>query len=129
MPNVTLSKYECRRGVLPRVGMRCGAAADETKAKSFSWYHPLAYLGLLAGLLPFLIIALVLTKRMTVEAPLCHEHRGHWFKRSLLVIGTLLVVLALGIGALVYMTSQPPGARDDLTGFLCIGAAVLLFGW
>jgi hypothetical protein len=129
MANVTLSKYECTRGVLPRVCMRCGAPADETKTKTFSWFHPLIYLALLAGFLPFLIIALVLTKRMTVDAPFCHEHRGHWIRRTLLVTGTLLVVLALGIGAIVYMSDQPPGAKDDLSGYLCIGAAVLLFAW
>jgi hypothetical protein len=129
MANVTLSKYECSRGVLPRVCMRCGAPSDEVKSKNFSWFHPLIYLTLLLGLLPFLIIALVLTKRMTVDAPFCHEHRGHWTRRTLLVTGTLLAVLALGIGAIAYMANQPPGPKDDLSGFLCAGAGVLLFGW
>ena len=129
MPNVTLSKYECTRGVLPRVCMRCGAPADETTTKTFAWFHPLIYLTLIAGLLPFLIIALVLTKRMTVEAPFCHEHRGHWFRRALLVTGTLMVVLVLGIGSIVYMTSQPVGQRDEITTYFCVAAGVLLFAW
>src|SRR5262245_21120040 len=105
MPNVTLSKYECTRGVMPRICMRCGAPADEIKTKTFGWFHPLIYLTLIAGFLPFLIIALVLTKRMTVDAPFCREHRGHWASRNLLVTGTLMVVLVLGLGSIVYMTS------------------------
>jgi len=129
MPSVTLSKYECTRGVLPRICMWCGEPADEIKTKSFGWFHPLIYLTLFIGFLPFVIIALVLTKRMTVDAPFCHEHRGHWARRNLLVSGTLMMVLALGIGSIVYMSSQPVGQRDEITAFFCVAAAVLLFAW
>jgi len=129
MATVKLSKFECSRGLLPNVCAVCGAPADTRKHKTFAWYTPLAYLGLLGGLLPFVIIALVLTKRMSVGVPFCHQHQGHWGKRNALVLLCLLAVLLVGVGAMVYTSGQPPGAKDNLSPVLCIGSFVLLVAW
>src|SRR5262249_33622897 len=125
MANVKMSKYECRRGLLPQTCMVCGSPADLRKSRTFSWHTPLAYLGLLAGLLPFIIIALVLTKRMSVGVPLCRAHKGHWAKRTLFVLGTLLGLVALGIGVTAIQANQAPG--DD--SWLCLGWVGLLVVW
>jgi hypothetical protein len=53
---------------------------------------------LLAGLLPFLIVALVTTKRAVLEAPLCSAHKNHWSKRTL-----WLVLSFLGLFGLVFV--------------------------
>jgi hypothetical protein len=127
MATVKLSDYECRRDLLPGVCMVCGAPADVRKSKNFSWYNPLAYLGLLAGLVPFLIIALVLTKRMTVRVPLCQQHQSHWSKRTLWVLGTFLAAMAVGIGAFAYMANQQP--PNDDAGWVCLACVGLLFVW
>jgi hypothetical protein len=104
----------------------CGEPADIRKTRKFSWHSPLAYLGLLAGVLPFIIIALVLTKRMVVKVPLCQIHKNHWTWRSLVVLGSLFAIAMLGIGTFIYQTDQPPG--NDST-WLCLGWVLLLIVW
>jgi hypothetical protein len=126
MPQVTLSRTECERDLLPAVCVVCGESADVRKSRKFAWHTPLAYLGLLAGLLPFVIIALVLTKRMTVKVPLCQAHKNHWTWRSLVVLGSLLAIGALGIGVLVMQANQQPG--NDST-WMCLGGVLLLLVW
>jgi hypothetical protein len=86
--------------------MVCGREATLVKRKSFSWNPSWVWVTLLLGLLPFLIIALILTKRATVEAPLCAEHKYHWAKRTALVLLGLLVVIGVLIVAIT-LTSQP----------------------
>jgi hypothetical protein len=127
MARLKLREYEARKGLMPEVCMVCGARAETWKSKRFSWCTPLAYLGLLAGLLPFLIIALVLTKYMTVRVPLCHQHTGHWSKRTWTIIGTFLAVMLLGIAAVALMANQQP--PNDEVGWACLGTVGLLFVW
>jgi hypothetical protein len=77
--------------------------------------------------LPFVIIALVLTKRKIVRVPLCHHHQGHWSKRTLLILGTLLAAMAAGIGAFAWLTNQQP--PNDNAGWLCMACIGLLVVW
>ena len=128
MSTVKLSRSECSRGLLPSVCIRCGAPADSRKSRTFSWFPPIAYVGLLAGILPFAIISLVLTKRMSVGVPLCHEHRGHWSTRTMITLVSLLALLLMGVGFIVYSGNQPPG-QGDLTGLFCLGWAFGLLIW
>jgi hypothetical protein len=76
---------------LPDVCLRCGAPATLHKSKTFSWHPPWVYVLLIAGLLPFAIVAIVLTKRRRVEAPLCEQHKHHWLIRQLLILPTFLL--------------------------------------
>jgi len=111
---------------LPDLCLKCGAPAALRKNKTFSWYPPWVAVLLLAGLIPFAIVALVLTKRSRVEVPLCEQHTGHWWKRQLLVIGTLLVLLGGGF-AVFLATVDNKG--NDLSGLVCMGWVVLMIGW
>lgn len=129
MPTVKLSRSECSRGLLPSVCMRCGAPADNRKSRTFSWFPPIAYIGLIAGILPFAIIALVLTKRMSVSVPLCHEHRGHWSTRTTITVVSLLALILMGVGFIVYTGNQPPGPGGDLSGIFCLGWVGALIIW
>ena len=55
---------------------------------------------ILAGLLPYAIVAILMTKRARVQVPLCENHKGHWFLRNLFIWGGLLAVGAIvgGVG-------------------------------
>lgn len=91
MANVWLTAEECEYPEdLPRVCVVCGADSDTTVAQKMSWYPPYLKVLILAGPLPYLIIVLLLTKRMTVNAPVCEEHKGHWFKHKLIGIAAAL---------------------------------------
>jgi hypothetical protein len=97
--NIKLRRYEDEKLGLPNLSMRCGAPATIDRARSFSWYPPWILITILAGILICAILALILTKRMRVTVPLCHEHRNHWKARALFNLFCFLALIALVIGA------------------------------
>ena len=113
---------------LPSVCMYCGAAATRRKSKMFSWHPPWVYLLLLAGLLPFVLVALIMTQRRRIDAPLCDQHRHHWGWRQALVLLSLLGVFGLIVG-LAILTSAPPRQQPALPGEAWIALPVALLGW
>jgi hypothetical protein len=136
MAKVELSRREAEDGHLPEVCMVCGAQAWKQKSKQFSWYPPWTAILILAGLIPFAIVVMILTKRMRVQVPLCDEHQNHWSWRSWLVgLGVAFFAL-LGIATLVLLaatTDQSPrrgggggggGGPNPLVGLLCAGTAL-----
>jgi len=120
---VRLTRREARDGRLPRVCLVCGARASGCKSKVMSWHPPWVYILLLAGVLPFPIVALVMQKRMRVEAPLCRRHQNHWLVRTLTIVLSLVGGIVIGCGLLMF-ASQRAG-RADNTGLICIGIALL----
>ncbi len=127
MSAVCLESYDGRVRDLPELCMKCGAPATLRKDKTFSWYPPWVGVLLLAGLIPFLIVALILTKRSRVEVPLCDRHKGHWMIRQLVVIGSLLFLLAGGF--LAFLATVNNKGNDSLSAAVCIGWVVLMIGW
>ena len=76
---------------LPPVCVKCGApASGKPIEKTYYWHHPAIYLTILAGVLIYVIIAMIVRKSVRVAVPLCVEHQR---KRSLWV--TLSWVLPL----------------------------------
>ncbi|MCI0465315.1 MAG: hypothetical protein L0Z62_50985 [Gemmataceae bacterium] len=127
MATVLMTRYELAERGLPRVCMRCGTAATMERKKTFAWHPPWVFILLLAGLLPFAIVAIVLTKRMTVYAPLCEAHRNHWRWRAWFIWLGLTVVVALGIAAMIVLSNEPNprrGAGQLIGGLLCAGSAL-----
>ena len=80
-----LDSYEEMRE-LPAVCLRCGAPTVLRKSKTFSWCPQWVWLLLFFGLIPFAIVALILTKRRTILVPLCAKHKNHWLWRQLLMM-------------------------------------------
>jgi hypothetical protein len=60
--------------VLPPPCVKCGAPASKTVTKLFSWHHPALYLLILAGLLIYVIVALIVRKSIKLSVPLCARH-------------------------------------------------------
>jgi hypothetical protein len=123
---VKISARECRRGMLPQVCAKCGDPTSETVRRKFQWFPPIAYIAILAGLLPFAIIALVLTKRLEADMPMCEKHKKDWAWRQWFVVGGLLLLLVGGIGAFAFAASQQQGPNDGTVGFVCLGSAIAL---
>src|SRR4051794_10732997 len=96
--------------------MKCGAEAHQTVRRTFSWAPSWIWVFLFVGGWPIcLILSLLLTKKMVVYAPLCHEHRGIFTRRK--VISVTLVVLGLGalfgsiaLGAALQQPNRPNDA-------------------
>jgi hypothetical protein len=87
--------------LLPQYCVKCGCLASEAPLKrNFSW-HPQWYAVLIfLGLLPFLILALVGSKRMVVQIPLCSKHleryKGLRLASILLLLGGIPEMIAAG---------------------------------
>jgi hypothetical protein len=132
MATVQLSRREAEDDDLPDVCMKCGAPATTRISRAFAWYPEWVWITILAGLLIFVILALVLTKRMRVEVPLCDEHKKHWFNRNLAIWGTfgiLALLMVIGIG--IAVAAADPSDRDGnpVFGVICIGSLVCLIPW
>jgi hypothetical protein len=115
---------------LPRVCMKCGADATNRKLKQFQWYPPWTLLLGLLGIWPFLIVALILTKRMRVEMQFCDQHKHHFLTRTLLGVGGVLGLLAIGFLAFVVSVNSKPGNQsNELMPLLCFGwiAAMVVY--
>jgi hypothetical protein len=138
MAQVRLDRYELEEGLLPAVCMRCGAPATLTKAKTFAW-HPtwidtLIILGLICFtplLLVGIVVAISMTKRMRVPAPLCHAHQNHWSWRAAFIWGGLGVIAFLGIGTFVFLmnTGQEDESLQVLAGWMCGAAGLIGLIW
>jgi len=126
MATVRLGRYEIERGRMPKVCMACGAPATVRKSKKFAWHPPWVYALLLAGLLPALIVAAILTKRMTLTAPFCDRHKRYFFLRNDVLVISLILLLVLGCAGFYgsFVVQERP--NSDL-GFLYALAFGLTF--
>ena len=124
MANVRLSIREAERGPLPEVCMKCGQPSELSVTKKLSWHPSWVYLLLFLGLLPLIIVALIMTKRATLVAPMCAAHKGHWWKRS---AGILLGLLGL-ICVVVTLASVLPSNRGMSDTKLAIIAFTIVIG-
>ena len=76
--------------VLPRLCVRCGAAANGRPVeRMFYWHHPGLYVLLISPVI-YVIVALIVRKQMKLRVPLCAQHAQ---RRNLFV--TLAWVLPL----------------------------------
>ena len=79
---------------------RCNNPAKVTKSKNLVWHHPSVYFGLLAGILVYIILALCLQKRATVEFGLCEKCNGRrtlWVAIWTLCTLSIIPLIALAI--------------------------------
>ncbi len=92
------------------------------KRKTFYWHPPVVYVGLLAGLLPYVILALVLRKSGTIQLGLCQRHK----RKRLWNVLAGLITSALSIAVFVIA-----GQTNDSTisaALVSIGIVMLLAG-
>ena len=77
MATVTLDRDECDEGFLPPVCIRCGEAATSVRNQHYQWVPPAIHLTMIFCV-PYLILLLVMRKKMTVALPVCDRHRWIW---------------------------------------------------
>lgn len=107
--------------------IKCGAPVAKRVAKSFSWHSPFLYLTILAGLLIYVIIALIVQKSMKLSCPLCAAHQRKRQSLTLAAWGAFLGVF--GAFALGGALDLDMGIRAVLAiGFLvtCLVLALLV---
>jgi hypothetical protein len=111
--------------------MSCGEPASATKTKQMSWCPPWVGVLILAGLLPYVIVASIMTQRARIQAPLCDQHQGHWFNRNALMWGSFFLLGLVGAGLIALVSTLPrQNPNDDsLFGIACLGSVVLFVVW
>src|SRR6185369_1113727 len=90
MANVRLTLAEASEGFMPDTCMKCGAKAEHWVKKRLAWHPSWLWVLLFAGPIPFVIVAVILTKRAKLIAPLCTAHRRHWIIRTATMVFGLL---------------------------------------
>jgi len=117
--------------VLPPCCVKCGRPADPNSfSKKFSWHPQWIYIFVLLGLLLYVIIALAMSKRMTLQIPLCARHLEKYKSLRLAAAILLLGCIPQMILAGVYMPERymgygiAAGALALIAGLVCL----IMFG-
>jgi len=76
---------------LPRMCVQCGEpSSGEPLTKTFRWHSPWLYLLIFPGLLLYVIAALAVQERASIDVPFCTSHRS-WRTRMNLAGAVLLI--------------------------------------
>ncbi len=129
MADVTLTEYECRKGLLPAVCLQCGEPAAVTVKRKFSWYPQWIIVLVLVNVIVAAIVAAIMTKKMLVEAPMCDQHRNHWSKRTMWILVTLGIAGLIGAAGIAFLADQNGQADGDVIGGVCFGGVLALLAW
>ena len=113
---------------LPARCPKCNVPVDDHRKRyTLSWYPPIAYAGLLLGVLPFLLIVLVTRKRLAVHASVCREHRRRRIRDMLLGWGGFVLGFVLMLAALMMNPNSTFGTVVLLfTLVLIIGSLIFV---
>src|SRR5262245_904322 len=122
MAQIILKKRETDAEYLPELCMACGQPATTHIRKNFAWHPPWVIILILVNIIVYAIVAMIMTKRMTVDVPVCERHRGYWWKRHLLMWLPLLVIFVLGIGAMIALDDP---RNKDVSSMACGGSVIL----
>jgi hypothetical protein len=116
-------------GRLPMVCMVCGEPATVVKTKKMSWYPRWVPVLILANILIFAIVAMILTKRARLQAPLCDSHKYHWTIRLVILWVSLFVAGMIGLFGIIVFALLPRQWQDNLGPFLCLGGVLVFIAW
>jgi hypothetical protein len=116
-------------GRLPDVCMCCGEAASDTNRRNMTWTPPWVGILILAGWLPYIIVAAIMSKTATVHVPLCERHQSHWLNRNLIIWGSFVLFLLIGVAGFVVAASLPGRDGENVFPFVCLGSVVFFVIW
>jgi hypothetical protein len=93
---------------LPNRCVSCDAPALERPLRiRLAWHSPLAYLALLVGLLPYVLVSLKITKRLEACVGICDQHAKK--RRMFILVTASVFLLGLSLFALVLTDTVPNG--------------------
>jgi hypothetical protein len=88
--------------LLPDFCIKCNAPANGLRVRRrLSWHHPVLYILVFGAALFYLIVAMALSKRATIDFALCAEHkrrRRMFLNIGLSALGAGLLLAVLGFG-------------------------------
>lgn len=132
MAQVRISLEEIENDAIPHVCMLCGEPSSTIVRRKFSWCPSWVPVLLLAGLWPYVIVALILTKSRRMGVPLCESHRNHWSWRFWVNWAAFLAFACLVgavIATLISLDGQHRGDSDPVVPLLVMSLPVLFVSW
>ena len=118
-----------RTARLPRQCVKCNAPTADRKPwrKTVSWHHPGYYALIPLGLLIYALVAVSVSKKVTVEAGLCRAHAAVRRNRILIGWGIFLASIAALVLA-IYCWDTPPFRHGPAATILGILSGALFVG-
>ncbi len=107
-------------GEMPPRCVKTNAPMDRTINKTLYWHHPALTLMLFAGLIPYVIVALVMRKSASVRIPVSNEAMG---KRRV----HLAIAWAIALGGLAMFgvaIAESNSSNGEMVGVMVIGGIV-----
>lgn len=111
---------------LPDICLLSNQPANRRLTRNLSWHHPAIALTILAGLLIYVILAVILTKRATILLPLTNEWYARRQRRMLYSWGVGLACLGMMVGGVILTAQTDHGEFLLLTLVGFIGGLVTL---
>lgn len=105
---------------LPDRCIKCNAFTNGRLRRKFAWHHPAIYILLLVAWLIYLIVAMIVKKRATIDLGICEEHSA---KRRTYIWITWLLALG-GIAGFVLAIAANDGT-PALIGLLLLLTAIV----
>lgn len=105
---------------LPDRCVKCNEPTQGRLKRKLTWHHPAIYILILVAWLIYLIVALIVRKRATVELGLCDEHLQ--IRRRNIWITWALVLL--GVACLFFAIAAEDGRMAPLGLLLLLGGAI-----
>lgn len=123
MATVRIRRGEAERDLFPPICALTGVPTEAVKKKNFAWTPGWTKILILGGLLPYVVISLILTKRMVVRLPMREGKHGHWMVRqAFLLVGVLFAIQLACAGAFVGSDYNEP----TIGSLMAIGGMILL---
>jgi double zinc ribbon protein len=105
-----------RGATLPAYCVRCGApSSGEPIKQNFSWHTPWLYLLIIPGVLIYVIVAAMVSKKCSLAVPVCDAHRAQ--RRNFLFVGLTTLITCIPIGVIF---GRLIGGPDDVGWALTI---------
>jgi hypothetical protein len=118
-----------KRAPLPDICVKSNQPATRRITRNLQWHHPAIALTILLGLLVYVVLAIVLTKRATITVPLSEE----WFarRRQRILIAWVVGLVSLGLlfGGIALGVSTEHGEYFLLfVAGIFVGLGALIYG-
>jgi hypothetical protein len=95
---------------LPNFCVKCGAPGTKQLDKNFFWHNRLLFLLILISPIIYIIVALIVRKKMHLVVPLCDQHFAARKRNIWIGVAMLVVWLPLGIaGSMIGGDIEPAG--------------------
>ena len=104
--------------------VRCGQPAASTLRRKLSWFHPAWFLLIIVNLLVFLIVAVCVSKRMTLTVGICAKHRAT--RKAWILASWLCFLAGIAFFVLFGRSGHSESFRLMIAGVGCILLSLIL---